>query len=265
MTTGKRFDSPQWRDLNEWRSYPFTDDATILLENGDQIPTSLLVDARLHIPGASGEVGLVAFNVYGTYIEILVGKQGSTQIATAKLTLNNPEAVLSLRDADGTPAGVLVAGSSRWAELSGLSVGEYNVVPGTANFVPGVCVSVPSQVQRMLGPGGEALGDSIRIVGEDGVRLECDYRDGVLVITPHVIGDPLYKTTACDVDAARANQVIEHVVFQSGDTLIECQPNDEGRIFILPATYQSPDAALRVASSADGIRFSLAGKTLERA
>lgn len=256
--------SPQWRDLNEWRSFPFSDKATLTLSTGTTLPTSLLVDARLYIPGLAGVLSLLSVEITRESAVITIGKLTSQVTATATLNFNNPRPVLLVKDAFGNASGVLVAGSTQWAELSSLDLGLHNFEVGTADFVPAVCVAVPDNRQRLLGPNGESLGDVVRLVGENGVQLLTDYDEhGSLIVTVNVVGDPLYQLSECDVDAARVSQVIRTVIFQSGDTLVECNPNGEGRIFVFPATYDQPNAAMRVTTEEQGLRFALEGKSLE--
>ena len=257
------FASPQWRNQNESSKYPFTDNSNLSIANLIDIPASVFVDARIFIPGLVGVASLLSINVSIDSVTLVVGNRSDPDIiATATIRTESPDEVISLHTLKGTVCGTLVSGVSRWAELISLPVGNYTLIPGTADFLPAVTVMVPLQSEKLLGPDGESLGDVIRLVGENGVRLGCEVTGQTTVIHVHAVGDPLYRITECNVDVAVASRVIENVIFQSGNTTVQCSPDRLGRIFILPATYSQEDAALRVITTAEGIRFALAGKVL---
>jgi hypothetical protein len=257
------FASPQWRNQNESSKYPFTDASSLTIAGLFDLPVSVFVDARIFIPGLVGVASLLSVDVSIDYVTLTVGNQSDPNIiGIATIRTDDPAEVVSLRTVSGNVCGTLVAGVSRWAELIALPVGNYTFIAGTADFLPAVTVMVPLTSEKLLGPGGESLGDIIRLVGENGVRLDCQSDDNSTVIHVHAVGDPLYRITECNVEVAIASRVIENVVFQSGDTTVQCSPDQLGRIFILPATYSQQDVALRVITTTGGIRFALAGKTL---
>ena len=259
------FSSPQWRDSNHFSRYPFTDSSSLQYSAEDYLPIGTFVDARLYLPGLTGVVSLLNITVTATQVILSVGKQNSaSNQATAIIDGRNPQERISVRSVSGDICGCFVSGQNQWAELLSLPRGSYDIIPGTADFLPAVTVSIPANTQRLLDPAGLVVGDVIRLVGENGVRLDCVEDAKGLTIRAHAVGEPLYRITECDVDVARASQVIERVVFKSGSTTVDCMPDDRGRIFILPDTHEKQDSALRVQTVADGIDFSLLGKSLEK-
>jgi hypothetical protein len=263
MTGTPIYSSPQWRQLNHHSKYPFADTSSLQSAEGFSLPLSTIIDAGVYLPGGTGRISLLSVSVESSSVVIRVGKYTDPSIfASARIDAAATQRLATLRTPTGQLAGTLLAGDNFWAELLSLAVGEYTFPPGSADFVPSVLTAIPTTVDRLLGPEGERLGSIARIVGRDGVFLDCDNRSDRLTVIVHAVGDPLSELAKCGVDANVANQVIENVVFQSGETIIECSPGLNGQILILPATFDKPDAALRVSVDPSGLRFSLAGKTL---
>lgn len=258
-----QYSSPQWRQMNHHNSYPFADPCSLVTAEGFKLPDSAIIDASIFIPGSSGIVSLLGFEVRANSVQISVGKFADPSVlATVTIDAASVKRLVTLRTSTGQVAGTLLSGDNLWAELLSLGVGSYSFPPGTADFVPSVVTYVPATVDRLLGPEGERLGSVVRVVGRDGVHLDCDNQPDKLRIIVNAIGDPLLAIAKCGIDANIANQVIETVVFQSGETIVECTPGLNGQILILPATFDKPDAALRVSTDPSGLKFSLAGKLL---
>lgn len=258
------FSSPQWRDANRRKSYPFTDSSSLTTDTEKSLGDGSFVDARIYIPGVVGIVSLLRIVVEQDTLTIAVGTQGDSDTeATGVIDLSRSTPIVALLSSAGRVVGTLLPGSDSFADILLLGYGEHIFPAGSADFVPAVVNYVPITTSRLLGPEGEELGDTIRLVGEEGVRLTCEPGVDSTTVLVHSTGDPLYQLTTCDVDAASANQVIQRIVFQSGDTTIECEPGDTGIILIVPDTFDKVDSALRVTPEADGLRFALAGKSLE--
>ena len=259
------FSSPQWRDANHYSSYPFTDQSSLQYGVDNYLPASTFIDARLYIPGLTGIISLLNITVTSENVLLSLGKQNSADNQVIAVIDNQSvRDRISVRNPDGSICGCLVSGENQWAELISIPRGSYDLVPGTADFLPAVTVPVPSNTQRVLDPDGRPLGDVVRLVGENGVRLECVETPTGYVIRMHAVGDPLHRIAQCEVDVAVASQVIQRVVFQSGSTKVDCTPDNRGRIFILPDTHSKQDSALRVQTEPDGLSFSIVGKSLEK-
>lgn len=264
MAGTRSFESPQWRSANRHKSYPFTDSSSLKTTTGTALLDSAFVDARIYIPGVVGIVSLLRVVVSQDMLTLVIGSSGDASTeATSTIDLSSTNTLAVFYSSTGRIVGTVVPGSNAWVELILLGYGEHSFPDGAADFVPAVINYVPATTSRLLGPGGEELGDTVRLVGEEGVRLSCEPGEDSTVIHVYVTGDPLYQLTSCDVDSASSNQVIQRLVFQSGDQTIECAPGDNGLVLIVPDTFDKADSALRVTPEADGIKFTLAGRSLE--
>lgn len=258
----QEFSVGQWRDINSHRRYPFADNATLAVIDHLPLPMSTLVDARVYLPGMTGTLSLAGFVVTGSQVILTLQNSFGNLQAEAVIDRDNPVPVIEIRDEAGNPAGVLVAGDNVWAEFANYGRGEFEFLPGAAEFAIATYTYSAPTSYKVLSPEGDPVPGTLRLIGENGVRLSCEQRGDQLRVSVHVVGDSLYKTNDCDLDLIQSSQLIETVVFQSGSRLITCHPDEHGRIFVLSATHAREDVALRVKSIEAGLQFGIAGRSL---
>ena len=158
-------DYVQWRNKNEYRSYPMADNSSFTTQLGDRIPEEIFVDALITPIDPVGTVYVSSIDFTSNSLEV---SDSEGVIATASLQAGEYE--LTLTDSYGRNLGVIIV-SPTFYELGGslqfrshaLSFAPAAVVPQSQNCV---------RAFRL--PNGEIVTGDVVFVGIDGVEVTYD-------------------------------------------------------------------------------------------
>lgn len=268
-----RITHPEWRDQNENTPYPFADNATLVDQEGNEIPIGTFLDASIYPVGSSGVMHLSKISVSQDVATLWIGDAATETLCYGEVSLVQPDDLVTLFDAYDRPAGVLVSESLRLAVFQGWTQGEHLFDSDAAEFVPRVCHSRPEVgLTGILLDDGSLMTGDIWIVGDDGIIVredEVEVRDGCDTVTRRVIridvvGDPLFKRRLCaSEDLFTVPKFIQSIIFRRGCDDFEVTPDENGNINVMIGTNLAEDNVMRLRTfSGRGITFEAAGDTL---
>ena len=180
----------EWRDINSYRNYPFTDRSSLYFDGGF-LPDSLIIDARIYMRGSYGfksspRLSRITRTPTSAVFEI---SYGANLVGAATASFQSNADVLPIVK-DGILNGCIVLNPSRLAALQALGEGVYDFTANQLEFLPFVCELMPGpQVVDINDQAG-----SVIIRGETGIQV---HRESDSVIRIDIVGDPHSNRYGC--------------------------------------------------------------------
>lgn len=236
---------PEWRDGNLHTRYPFTDDATLVNQDGLTIDQDLFDDARLYPVGGSAGMFLrrVEVTVSGLFFHIADSVSG--ELASGGYLFADPVPdLIRLTDQYGRASGVLVSDSDRLAAAAGIyPLGDTIFTQAQTEFAPTVAVPIPNTQLRgiLLDDGGFISGD-IYLVGSNGIVLTEE--GGAIRVD--VVGDPYALIRACQAEGFLAP------TFCGLKTINGIAPDENGDFKLTIGGNLAPQNILRIVQDDNG-------------
>jgi hypothetical protein len=170
----------EWRDINDDRSFPFSENGSLMDQDGAPLPQGALVDAILYPIDAVGGVYLSRLDPVAAVAEISATSTG-TVLASGEITGAD---TIYLYDGDGRPAGVLVKGSKFDRVITPRSF--------TAKATPfaAACLFPQNQpgVRAFRLPDGRLVTGAVLFVGENGYTIDTSVVGGKVTVRPDAVG-----------------------------------------------------------------------------
>ncbi len=255
---------PQWREEHVGNRYPFEDGASLTNADGEQISQDAVIDASLYPLGASGQLYLSRIVVQPDVVRISVGDAVLQEFCYGELT-SVTDTQVTLQDAEGRPAGILLLDNLQAAKWFEWAPGEHAFEPSQTPFVAAVCMPLPETrglTQIVLDDGNVVTGPAL-LVGKDGVVLACEQAGGRTVVRINVVGDPLFLRKACSPGLFETPRFIRRIVFQKGGVTIPVGPGSVGDVTMLATSVITPDTILRIHPTNEGAQVELVGERLD--
>ena len=244
---------PQWPEENETTKYPFSSIAS--LTNGkDVILEGTFLDAALYVIGAGAGLRLSKVVVTNGDVTLYVGDPDNAELASGSFLVTAPTNSVSLFDAYGRPAGILVSDSIRLSALAGWGTGTHEFSIVQTEFCASVCIPTPEVGLRgiMLDDGTLLTGD-VWLVGGDGVAITVTSAGSLPVIKVNIVGDNLYLRQACGDSALfKTPRFVTSITFDDGREVVTVTPDDNGDIKFLVNNSITADTVLRIHPTQDG-------------
>jgi hypothetical protein len=240
---------PEWIDNNEKVKYPFSDSATLQNSEGDFLPDSIFLDARLYPIGGSAQQYISKITVTSATVSIIIS-DSIGELAVGEFSIAAPPDTLALEDGYERPAGVLVSTSSLLSVFSGWGIGEHLFELSQTEFAASVVVPVPQiGLRGFLLEDGTFFSKDVHICGTDGVVVNRD-TDGSIRID--VIGEPLYIRKVCE-------EAGSFVTPRFVQTINGISPDEYGNYNLYIGNNIVDDPILRFEYEDNSLRLTLAG------
>lgn len=270
-----RHKHPEWRGQHLGTKFPFEDSATLVNDEGLEIPADAFLDATLYPVGGQTGMRLSAVTVNSESVTLWIGDEESDFRCFGEFSADRPPEHVRLTDEHGRGAGLLVSSQLRLAAFSAWPSGEHAFTLAQSSFVAEVCNPTPEKGVRgiMLEDGSLFVGD-VLIVGDDGVMFTCETvslpascgqaSSNVYTILAHATGDPLFRRKTCSPGLFETPRLLEKITFQRGGESHVCHPGPAGEIKIYAGSKLAEDSVLRVRSTADGLLIEAVGESLRK-
>lgn len=257
----------EWRHANDATKYPFSDRATLTNAAGKVIPEGLFLDAALYPVGAAAGLFLSQVDITHSEATIWVGLTSNRLMASGTFSLLDNDGKITLTDANGRPAGLLVSEAQRLAVLASWGVGSHEFTRIQTEFAATVHFPVPAKGVSgiRIGATGPILTGDVWIVGSNGVVLRPDTgNEGERIMRLDVVGDPLFRRRLCDPEALfQTPRFITRVRVVGANQSFECTPDELGNIQLAVANGLATDTVLRLTPVREGIRIGAVGSPPE--
>lgn len=253
---------PQFRDEQSDSKYPFADNATLTTTDGLlQIAKNAFIDASFHLIGSGERLYLSAVEITEINVTLTITSISGSVSASASYDWRAPptNGVLSFLDANGRPAGMLLANLENLRQFRGWGLGAYTFTASATEFSATVVIPAKEPGVRALKTSdGAFLTGDVWLVGDAGVVLRTT-REETNVIRVDIVGVPLFKRYNC----ADAQSVFPPKRFVK--TINGCPPDIYGN-FTITATEKNlgngrDDTVLRVYPELSGIVFAALGRS----
>jgi hypothetical protein len=188
----------QWRDVNENRRYPFTDEA--LMTDGTRfIPDSWLLDARLYprdVYEGYDKVFIGAIERQNSQVRLYFTVSNTIDIAYADFDFLSEDTTFEVRNIeDDTIAGILVVNPETTRLFSNFDTTTVRFGNKIFPLCPSVLQPIPApQVTALKADTGGITSGDVWLVGGAGVHLEVE-SDKIVI---NFVGDPLFKRVDCE-------------------------------------------------------------------
>jgi hypothetical protein len=236
----------EWRNQNELIGYPFTDGADLARGTSLELPTNLVVDARLYPIGAEGVLYLSSIQTVNSTV-ILSISDDLGWIASGDFTPE--EEIVTLQDKYGRPAGVLVCDPVVMSSLSSWAAGAREYTPTNTAFATAAIIPTPQiGVRGFILESGEFFTGDFWLVGENGVYFTNEGGN----IRVDIIGDTLSQRRICEQLNAYSQPWFVK-------TLNSLGPSKYGDFKLVSGTGLASDTALRFEPAQGGMTIAVAG------
>lgn len=248
---------PEWESQNSQTAYPFQAGAS-LSNAAVFIPDGVLIDAILYPIGATGTLRLSGVDVAFETVTIWIGDDNNANLASGTFALPPQTGQISLNDAAGRPAGLIVASQSLLSVFAGWGTGTQTFTAAQTAFAATVCVATAETgVRGILLDDGTLLTGEVWIVGGEGVVLNTTDTGAVRV---DVVGDPLFRRALCIPQAAFATpSFVKSITIVDSDQSLTLTPDAYGNVGITVNNDLAVDTVLRIRPTSDGNVFELVG------
>jgi hypothetical protein len=272
MGSQTRILHPEFRLELETTKYPFADTATLTNTAGDFVPETLFLDAHLYPVGAGARLFLSQVVVTHSDVTLILADTRQKNLASVTFDLYEPPDLLSLADAYGRPAGILVSETLRLASFQAWSAGTHNFTVDQTEFVASCCMPTPEPGLRgFILDDGSVITDDAWLIGDDGVVLAvedvvkpaagCNAAETYQVIRVHVVGDPLYRRRLCSGSFTTPNY-LRTITVKHDCRKIICGPDASGDFKITAGSQFAADTILRLRATPDGLKIEAVGEVL---
>jgi hypothetical protein len=262
---------PEWRKQNDPTKYPFSDRARLVNGSGRVIVEGTFLDAAVHPVGVGSGVYLSKAVVTFQSATLYVGVPGDDAVASGEFSLLQPPDQVTLADAYGRPAGVLVSEGVRLALFRTWGVGTHEFEPADTEFAASCVFPTPEVgVRGVRLDTGELFVGDVWLVGDDGVVLRAsttrvpDPATGlsrtVTDVRVDVVGDPLFRRRLCTpTDLFQTPRFIRRVRVVGPNDEFVCEPDAAGDLKLTTANDLAADTVLRIGNTAEGLLVHAAG------
>jgi hypothetical protein len=216
----------EWRNLNSLRRHPFTDGSSLFFDGG-ALPTGWILDARVYPRGQYQaeepcRIGRLIRAYDAVVLELVTG---SVVVGTARILLGGQDSLITVL-AGAVPAGCLVVDPARTQFLQAIDEGEYELPPGTADFLSCCVEAMPyPQVTSLGGASGDVLlsaSEGISLTRVDSSTLRVD-----------IVGDPHPTRYDCiqEEPSSEGNQALDlQGTFLQQLTVVHYVKNAQGQL-----------------------------------
>ena len=240
---------PEWLDENGARKYPFADNAT-LTNQTDVFDLGMFVDAHLYPIGGLERQYLSKVTVAADLITFHISDQNAER-CTGSFNPLVPVGTISLTDAYGRPAGILLGNVQQLPFLTAWTLGEHVFAQADTPFASTVIHPMPESGVRGFLVDGTLFAGDVWLVGGEGVVLTGPEANVIRVDVP---GDPYYAQRRCEI--IEGEHKAPEVFLRSIAGIL---PNAVGNIGIFPGTNVTEDTTFRAVPFAGGIRLEFVG------
>jgi hypothetical protein len=259
--SGARIIFPEFRDEQSDSRYPFTDTATLKAGSGVELPRDTFIDAAVYAIDAVAPLYISSIAVTSSAVTISISaKTGVVVCSTAYTPLDPPDSgELTLLDAYGRPAGLLLSSRTRLALIGGWEPVTHTFTQSATEFVAGVVY--PAQEPGVRGltltaNTADLITSDIWLVGRDGVVIRADPPDSN-VIRVDIVGIPLFKRKQCLDDKLQPIGAFTPKTFLR--TVNGYGPDQFGNFNITVAAKANEATVLRIYPENDVIKITAAG------
>jgi len=260
-----RINHPEFIKELENTNYPFIPSAT--LSNGSvTLLEGTFLDAHLYAVTGTFNYYISRVTVTSDKIEIVIGDNDSSEKLFGEVTIPVISDVISLKDEFDRPGGIIVSEISRISLMTSWGLGDHLFEQGQTEFCVTCCMPVPNAgVTGLRLESGEILSGKVWLMGGDGVILKKSQQTNSLgqeeiLLEVNVVGDPLSLQKLCNPEELFTPvNAIRKILVTQGGTEYECSPDELGNFNIQMNDSLSPDAALRIRTTPEGIVFNVEG------
>lgn len=246
---------PEWRDEQSGSRYPFSDDSTLISTDNWELPKDLFLDAVIYVIGATAPIYLKSIVAESGLITFTVGDFADDFTASGAVDPYSSDTSISLTDAYGRPAGLLVCDAEKITRMRGWPLGIYNYEQ-EAEFVASVVIPLPeNHLSGFRLPDGSVVTGDVWLFGDNGVVITKQDDDSIRF---DLVGDPLFVRNLC---GNRATFVTPNFI----KTINGVPPDDNGNFAITVNNKLAGDTILRVYPDlgANVLRVEFVGSKLE--
>jgi len=266
---------PEWRKQNDTTKYPFSGAATLINAANRVITEGTFLDAALYPIGNAVGLHLTKVVVGFQRVTVFVGTLASPEMASGSFDLVSPADQVSLLDAYGRPAGVLVSEGRRLGLFQSWGVGTHEFLPQDTEFCASCVFPTPEiGVRGIRLETGELFVGDVWLVGDDGVVFSeetvtvpiagtCQTRD-VRQIRMDVVGDPLFRRRLCQPNNLfQTPKFVKELRVVGPNMDFSLFPDSSGSINISVANDLAADTVLRIVNTAAGIEIGAVGSVTD--
>jgi hypothetical protein len=265
---------PEWRDSNDTTRYPFSEQATLLNEEGTLLLEGTFLDAILYPIGGGAGLYITSAVIDHENVTLYIGNLTQPTLCSGTFPLLDAPDLIELVDAFGRPAGVLVSETIRLAIFQSWGTGTHEFSRTQTEFAATVCVPTPEiGVRGIQLDSGEVVVGDVWLVGDDGVvfRVEdlevpatCERAAHTIkVIRMDVVGDPLFRRRLCEgSELFDVPKFIKTIRVVGPDGTFECTPDSHGNLQITANNDLATDTVLRITNKPEGVTIGTVGSRL---
>lgn len=262
---------PEYRDELLGTLYPFTDDSTLVSQDGFTLDSKLFLDAAIYPLVQVSRLSVTALTVSldGTVV-LQIGGGGTAFVLEAVFNVLDLPEVISLVDSSGLPGGVLVPNPSGLVTLQAWPAGTHKFQPGAADFVATVCHAVPPQLVTGISVGGRVFNGDVWIYGYNGIVVTAagltnlaDYLPANAIVI-NAVGNPYPKRIQCTTETYTPAVPINELVFIGADRRrVTVPPDHHGNISFIVGSNVAEDTAMRITPGENTVTFEVVGPSLD--
>lgn len=169
----------EWRTLNASRRYPFADDVLLVDTQNRRLPDNVFIDAMFHPVNLTGRLYLSSLSFSELSVQV---SDDLGEVATA--AIGEDLTAFNFYDSLGRMTGIMVPGPG-----FSLTSGDF-VFTQEASGLAQACVAAQnySCLNAVLLADGTLLTGQIYWEGENGIRVNTEYLDGIPVIRFDALG-----------------------------------------------------------------------------
>lgn len=241
---------PDFRNEHGEGKYPFSDDSTLVADDGMVLSEALLLDAILYPPGTTSGLRITRIDVVAGLVTWYIGDDAEPERAVAEIRPLSPTAEILVTDLYGRPAGLLVSTVDQVAAMQSLTLGSHPFPASGAVFAASCVIPTPELALRGLAlETGELVSDDVWLVGDGGVVLS-EVNGNIRV---DIVGDPLFRRQLCqNLSQYRTPSYLRY--FGS------VGPDANGNVSLIPGNHLAPDPILRIYVDGDGLHIGVVGQ-----
>lgn len=270
-----RVQFPEWRKQNEPTKYPFSDAAALTNAAGRVITEGTFLDAALYPIGDAAGLYLTKAVIDFQTVTLSVGTLAAPDLATGSFSLVTPPDQVTLFDAYGRPAGVLVSEGRRLGLFQTWGTGTHEFEPTDTEFCASCVFPTPEVgVRGVRLETGELFVGDVWLVGSDGVVFRatettvpvpgtCETRT-VRQVRMDVVGDPLFRRRLCQPnDLFETPRFLRQLLVVGPNMSFTLGPDGGGNVSVTAANDLAADTVLRITAKDGGVEIGAVGSGID--